>query len=461
MVAFRRSRRLIIIIISMLLGSSSSSTESSSDSLVADSDDASGGGGGGRDGGREVPEAKRMRREGAVAPDDSFDYARSTEENHAAASAEDGAFVGEFKAHRSTLDYSYHRRYAAKRQLLQDEIVRRMLRTVVQDAHTHFFCERPVQPWVVFTAGAMGAGKSRCMKWVSQKGYFPLASFVQVDPDVIRYELPEMEGYLERDRTAAGSQTHKEAGFIQEILTLEGLRLGKNVIVDGSLHDADWNSLFFARIRKEHPNVKIAIVHVSCDPSEVLRRAARRAETTGRVVPREKLLRTAEQVPRSVARLSPLTDYTINLNTDGPEPAVGSPPGETWVSFARQWAQECQDDEAVPSLKLLKGFGGSSWDEGHPSTEAEADGGGGGASRTLSSSASSAAAASSSLSSSSSSSSSSPEQQQQQGKHGVPPHIERHGQLRESDDGEAPGVVVIGTSGVVDTVRKKQAAPGF
>ena len=89
---------------------------------------------------------------------------------------------------------------------------------------------------------------------------------MQVDPDVIRYELPEMEGYLERDRTAAGSQTHKEAGFIQEILTLEGLQLGKNVIVDGSLHDADWNSLF-ARIRKEHPNVKIAIVHVSCDPS--------------------------------------------------------------------------------------------------------------------------------------------------------------------------------------------------
>lgn len=28
-------------------------------------------------------------------------------------------------------------------------------------------------PWIVFTAGAMGAGKSRCVSWMATKGIFP------------------------------------------------------------------------------------------------------------------------------------------------------------------------------------------------------------------------------------------------------------------------------------------------
>lgn len=309
----------------------------------------------------EEADSKRPRKS-SEAGLGSYDFCQSTEENHAATSASDGMFVGDFKEIRSTLDYDYHKKYSVSRQLLQDDIVRRMLRTIVQDATTRMFCERPRKPWVIFTAGPMGAGKSRFMKWVSQKGYFPLASFVQVDPDVIRYDLPEMVGYLERDRTTAGTYTHKEAGFIQEVLTLEGMRLGKNVIVDGSLHDADWNGRFFARIRKEYPNVQIGIIHMTCEPDEVLRRASRRAETTGRVVPRKKLLQTIEQVPKSVGRLAPLANYTITINTDGIEPVVDTD-GESWETFAQQWFQECEDDEAVPSLKLLKGFIGGATSE--------------------------------------------------------------------------------------------------
>jgi len=150
--------------------------------------------------------------------DAAYDYTKSTEENYAAKNDEDGQFVGEFAHHRVTLDYSYHKRYSKERQKIQDSIARKFLLTVrphvadivgwcaplanapslrlirscaagyqvVRDAATEFVCERPEQPWIVFTAGAMGAGKSHAMRWMAEQGLFPLASFVQVDPDAIR-----------------------------------------------------------------------------------------------------------------------------------------------------------------------------------------------------------------------------------------------------------------------------------
>ena len=42
---------------------------------------------------------------------------------------------------------------------------------------------------MVFTAGAMGSGKSWTMHWLQERGYFPLESFVVVDPDAIRYQV--------------------------------------------------------------------------------------------------------------------------------------------------------------------------------------------------------------------------------------------------------------------------------
>jgi hypothetical protein len=52
--------------------------------------------------------------------------------------------------------------------------------------------------WIVFTAGAMGSGKTHTLRWLWQKGYFPLHAFVQGDPDRVRGMLPELPGYVER-----------------------------------------------------------------------------------------------------------------------------------------------------------------------------------------------------------------------------------------------------------------------
>jgi len=101
------------------------------------------------------------------------------------------------------------------------------------------------QQWVVFTAGPMGAGKSHTLRWLALHGLFPLNDFVLADPDVIRNELPEMKGYIQTCPLRAGQLTHREAGYMLEIVVEEGLKEGKNVLVQGSLRDADWHARYF------------------------------------------------------------------------------------------------------------------------------------------------------------------------------------------------------------------------
>ena len=71
--------------------------------------------------------------------------------------------------------------------------------------------------------------------------------------------------------------THKEAGYVAEILTLVGLQAGKNVLVDGSLRDHEWYQKYFAFLRKEYPMYKLAIIHVVAPRDAVFERAAERA----------------------------------------------------------------------------------------------------------------------------------------------------------------------------------------
>jgi adenylylsulfate kinase-like enzyme len=81
---------------------------------------------------------------------------------------------------------------------------------VVYDNIQNITCEHPLENWIVFTAGPMGAGKGSTIHWLAQEGLFPRESFVEVEPDVIRKMLPEVDGYNERDRMTMGYRTQKE-----------------------------------------------------------------------------------------------------------------------------------------------------------------------------------------------------------------------------------------------------------
>jgi len=235
----------------------------------------------------------------------------SSEENN---KSDDMNFYGRFSHIRKTLDYSYHSNYRKERQWLQDTIIEEMLECVEITDINGNTCTTPTEPWLVFTAGAMGAGKSYTINSLVDDGRFPLLAFVLVDPDEIRRQLPEYSYFVEHNPELAGELTRKEAGYMAEILTLAGLQAGKNVMVDGSLRDSDWYQIYFAQLRREYDGIRIAILHIDAPRDAVIQRAKERGEATGRVIPMKTLLMALEQVPRSVKILGPLADYFCKLN---------------------------------------------------------------------------------------------------------------------------------------------------
>lgn len=269
-----------------------------------------------------------------------YDYSWSTEDNYVASPGDEKHF-GKYVEFRKMIDYTYHRFYRKERQLLQDSIVTEFLHhpVTVRDSFINITCETPVNNWVVYTAGCMGAGKSHTMKWLQNNSYFPLDSFVYVDPDRIRYRLPEMKRYVEIDANTSGLLTHKESGLIAEILTKAALQQGKNILIDGSLRDSEWNLKQFKEFNRS--GKKIAIIHVHASRATENERAARRAKTTGRVVPQDKMQETAELLPKSLEILRPHANFFASIENEGPEPRLVEPYNRTWEDFSEVWQMEC------------------------------------------------------------------------------------------------------------------------
>jgi hypothetical protein len=90
--------------------------------------------------------------------------------------------------------------------------------------------------------------------------------------------------------------------------------------------------------------------------------------TTGRIVPRDLLVKALEQVPRSVAKLSPLVDYTAELHNapHADDIQLVAPHDETWDSFKEQWSQTCAwEPKHIAQTKL----GGKQLTKSPPSSE--------------------------------------------------------------------------------------------
>jgi len=274
-----------------------------------------------------------------VIPEEGYDYAVPTYVAHRAKGNE---VVGHFADIRSKLDFDYHGCYTTKRQKLQDIFIMDVVGTGTKKDN----------PWAIFTAGAMGAGKGHVMDWLSQQGHFPLPDVVTVDPDIFRTELPEWNGFLARDPTTAGRKTHRESGYMVEIAQEAAMRMCKNVWIDGSLRDAVWYRGVFDKMRREHRCYQIAIFHVSAPWEIVCERAASRAQKTGRIVPEADLRASFDQVPLSVRQLAQHVDFVAHIeNGDLPRLAGISVRGGEPVSSAADWYEVRERFAALPALK--------------------------------------------------------------------------------------------------------------
>lgn len=235
-------------------------------------------------------------------------------------------FTEPYARSRAGLDYTFHSNYTLARQRIQDEIVGHFLR-VEASAPDHS------RPWIMFTGGAPGVGKSTSLRWMHASGIFPLDRFVIVDPDAIRTLLPEWADFVKEDPLTAATRTQQEAGFIAEIIQAEALTGGRSVLVDGTFRNVVWYSSVLNKLRQEYPQHGLAIMLVTAAPEVAISRIARRAAETGRDVPRELLEESLAQVPISFSTLSPLADFSAVVVNDNDNDCPELPPPQTWQSF--------------------------------------------------------------------------------------------------------------------------------
>lgn len=166
---------------------------------------------------------------------------------------------------------------------------------------------------------------------------------MQVDPDEIRRRLPEFAVYIKRSPERAGELTRKEVGMMAELLTNYALERGQNVLVDGSLRDAEWYEQHFQHLRTTYPKLRIGIIHVTAPTEAVFDRVTQRAKATGRVVPTDALVRSMEEVPKAVNRLSRSVDFFLEVYNP---PAVDDstmpqPRGMDGSTIAKTFLQHC------------------------------------------------------------------------------------------------------------------------
>ncbi len=189
----------------------------------------------------------------------SFNPDLSTRDNY---ELKQKKFFGAYADIRESRDFDYHGNYVCKRQLFQDKLISDVVQSAVSKD----------VPWIIFTAGAMGAGKSHVVQWMSNEDHFTLPDIVQIDPDAFKMSLPEWDRYVEHAPYKAGWNTRLESGYMVEMAREAAMQMSKNVWVDGSFRDADWYQHVFEEIRGKHPEYLIAVLYMYASTEICLRR---------------------------------------------------------------------------------------------------------------------------------------------------------------------------------------------
>ena len=275
-----------------------------------------------------------------------YNFHRSTNDNYGVLHRE---FYGKYAGIRARIDYSYHTNYTKERQEWQDRAIDSVVNRTAPVAN----------PWVVYTCGPMGAGKSYVLSWMSKNGYFPLEDIVHIDPDHFKELMPEWAAYMERPYTApkAGDMCHRESAFLQEIAQEIAMRSSQNVWVDGSLRDGSWFTRVFRDLRRRFPRYKLAILEVGASESVVRYRVARRAEFTGRMVPEHLILESLRSVACTLELLTPLVDFVARVNNDLDVPVLRAyirvDSRGHWGVLQKQFAQSASASDFPGSLAPL------------------------------------------------------------------------------------------------------------
>ena len=217
-----------------------------------------------------------------------------------------------YQSIRDTLDYAYHSKPSEHRIQCEDKFITTHL--------TKPYTCRP-EPQLLFTAGAMGAGKSHFLSTLPYK-------YVLIDPDEIASSMPPFESSdisfrpAEQVEEVEGTRARHEARLITEILLQAAMQRRADVVLDGSLRSYQWYLQNIPQLRHKHPDYRVDLVHIHCPLPEVLKRAHKRALKTGRQVPNTLIERSWKDSRRAISVLGrkKLVDRVHMIDSSGSSP---------------------------------------------------------------------------------------------------------------------------------------------
>jgi hypothetical protein len=204
------------------------------------------------------------------------------------------------------IDYEYHPRYDKERSDMHNEIINSYFINKLQQDNKK----------VIFTCGCYGAGKGHTMRRLHNTNKINLDNYVYVDPDKIRAYIPEYNIYLKEDSFTAGSKTNKEAGYIAELIQLQSLFNGYNLIVDGSMKDFVWYKKHIEWIKETFPQYEIIIIFVEASWLTVIERIWKRAEVTRRLIKFDTIKESFESSFKSFKELNDVAHKSFIVNND-------------------------------------------------------------------------------------------------------------------------------------------------
>lgn len=201
--------------------------------------------------------------------------------------------------------YKKDGKYSLVRKKLHDEIVEKRVKDVAP-------IPPPVghKPVAIFSAGGTGSGKSGVIHAV--KDHFK-NSFVHVDSDDIKNDIPEYQKLVAAKDAEAAATVHRESSDLASTLIQKSMKDGKPFIYDGTFSNPERDRKTIEQLR-EH-GYEIHIVFADCEIEEAKRRAAKRAEETGRKVPDDIIEKSHVNSRKALAELQHLVDSAVVYDT--------------------------------------------------------------------------------------------------------------------------------------------------
>jgi len=163
---------------------------------------------------------------------------------------------------------------------------------------------RSGKPVAIVMMGGPGSGKS-----TMRSQLFSDAGYVTVDNDAIKEKIPHYWIGVANSDSDAAKRVHGVAGDIVHELTRRATRQGYNVIIDGTGRHLDGMERTIKDLKKKGYEVRLMMPHTPVEEGK--RRAANRAEQSGRWLNPSFLDGVYPDVAANFTALAPLADKAI------------------------------------------------------------------------------------------------------------------------------------------------------